>query len=177
MKNALVWKSIHPYNYYHFLLENGPLVHDHLCRYFGDCNFGPGNAAIFAVFEHRHKYDSRLAIFDEITACFSSKVVPIFPLGELWGSQYGMNAEEVILVDTLVAGFGHTRREHFSVDAHMLPSRWQFMASLKPLEVSVGWSFRNRLRECLGLDASGEVAALDPVKVRGVAEEVGVGEE
>lgn len=30
--HGLVWKPIHPYNYYHFLLENGPLLHDHMCR-------------------------------------------------------------------------------------------------------------------------------------------------
>ena len=73
---------------------------------------------LIPIFERFQEHERRVGVFDEVSKCFSRKVVPLFPVGRwFWGTPYGMNTDEVIVIDTLVVGHGHHRREHHSVDA------------------------------------------------------------
>ena len=114
---AVLQYWLFPWNYYHMLAEYLPTLHNHLCKYWGDCDHDPHSDLHILLRNHLKK---------GVAATEAVKAITGQPITSIWELGNGDATTEVLLVDQMLVGVGiECRMDHLHCKGQWRGKEWK----------------------------------------------------
>jgi hypothetical protein len=153
---AVLGYWLFPWNYYHMLAEYLPTLHNHLCKYWKDCDHDP-HSDLHILLRNYH-------LRKGIAAPEAVSAITAEPITSIWGLGEGDPTTEVLLIDKMLVGVGiECRMDHLHCRGQWRGKEWKPELMRPPSKDSM-LSWQKRLSSIVPFDVDKQ-AAIDPTNL------------